>query len=98
MMLAQKYQVKRLELLCLQVLEARMSAQNVVQVLEAAKDVGDERLLQQCRHFVLDNARAVKLGGGVEEVSNLSIAKGLLSDCLDRIGDMQDQIQAEGEP
>ena len=82
--LARKYQVTRLELLCLQAIEVSLGPHDVVQLLEAAHATSNERLFAQCRQYVVDHGAEVKRSGGLEELQDFGIAKGLLSDSIDR--------------
>ena len=75
--LAQMYQVPRLELLCAQALQESVAPATAVPLLEAAHATGNGRLLAQCRRFVADNAAEVRASGGVEQLRDLGVAKGL---------------------
>ncbi|EOD25757.1 hypothetical protein EMIHUDRAFT_354066, partial [Emiliania huxleyi CCMP1516] len=87
--LAQKYQVPRLELLCAQALQESVGPATAVPLLEAAHTMGDGRLLAQCRRFVADHAAEVRASGGVEQLRDLGVAKGLLGDALDQVAELQ---------
>jgi len=92
--LAQMYQVPRLELLCAQALQQSVVAETAVPLLEAAHTMGDGRLLAQCRRYVADNATEVRASGGVEQLRNLGVAKGLLGDALDQVTELQEALDA----
>ncbi|EOD10813.1 hypothetical protein EMIHUDRAFT_248207 [Emiliania huxleyi CCMP1516] len=81
--LAQMYQVPRLELLCAQALQESVGPASAVPLLEAAHTMGDGRLLAQCRRCVADHAAEVRASGGVEQLRDFGVAKGLLGDALD---------------
>ncbi|EOD27950.1 hypothetical protein EMIHUDRAFT_366483, partial [Emiliania huxleyi CCMP1516] len=87
--LAQKYQVPRLELLCAQALQESVAPATAVPLLEAAHTTGDGRLLAQCRRFVADHAAEVRASGGVEQLRDLGVAKGLLGDALDQVAELK---------
>ena len=89
--LAQMYQVPRLELLCAQALQERVAPATAVPLLEgqAAHATGDGRLLAQCRRYVADHAAEVRASGGVEQLRDLGVAKGLLGDALDQVAELQ---------
>ena len=87
--LAQMYQVPRLELLCAQALQESVAPATAVPLLEAAHTMGDGRLLAQCRRFVADHAAEVRASGGVEQLRDLGVAKGLLGDALDRVAELK---------
>ena len=84
MELARKYQVKRLELLCLQAIEGSLGPQNAVQLLEGAHTTHNERLFAQCRKYIIEHGAEVKRGGGLEELQAIGVARGLLGDSIDR--------------
>merc|ERR1711965_827368 len=87
--LAQMYQVPRLELLCAQALQESVGPATAVPLLEAAHTMGDGRLLAQCRRYVADHAAEVRASGGVEQLRDLGVAKGLLGDALDQVAELQ---------
>ncbi|EOD41273.1 hypothetical protein EMIHUDRAFT_433296 [Emiliania huxleyi CCMP1516] len=87
--LAQMYQVPRLELLCAQALQESVAPATAVPLLEAAHTMGDGRLLAQCRRFVADHAAEVRASGGVEQLCDLGVAKGLLGDALDQVAELK---------
>ena len=87
--LAQMYQVPRLELLCAQALQESVGPASAVPLLEAAHATGDGRLLAQCRRYVADHAAEVRASGGVEQLRDLGVAKGLLGDALDQVAELQ---------
>jgi hypothetical protein len=92
MELARKYQVKRLELLCLQAIEGSLAPQNAVQLLEGAHSTQNERLFAQCRHYITEHSVEVKRGGGLEELQGLGVARGLLGDAIDRCEQLQQRL------
>ena len=92
--LAQMYQVPRLELLCAQALQESVGPASAVPLLEAAHTMGDGRLLAQCRRFVADHAAEVRASGGVEQLRDLGVAKGLLGDALDQVAELKGTVAA----
>lgn len=92
MELARKYQVKRLELLCLQAIEGSLAPQNAVQLLEGAHSTQNERLFAQCRHYITEHSVEAKRGGGLEELQGLGVARGLLGDAIDRCEQLQQRL------
>ena len=95
MRLAQKYQVQRLELLCARAVQERVGAGNAVPLLQAASATSDERLFDQCRRYVTEHSGAVRASGGVEQLRDLGVAKGLLGDALDRVAEMEAKYEAK---
>ena len=83
------HQVPRLELLCAQALQESLGPASAVPLLEAAHATGDGRLLAQCRRYVADNAAEVRASGGVEQLRDLGVAKGLLGDALDQVAELK---------
>ena len=92
--LAQMYQVPRLELLCAQALQESVGPASAVPLLEAAHATGDGRLLAQCRRYVADNAAEVRASGGVEQLRDFGVAKGLLGDALDQVAELKGAMRA----
>ncbi|EOD08290.1 hypothetical protein EMIHUDRAFT_371997 [Emiliania huxleyi CCMP1516] len=92
--LAQMYQVPRLELLCAQALQESVAPATAVPLLEAAHTLGDGRLLAQCRRFVADHAAEVRASGGVEQLRDFGVAKGLLGDALDQVAQLKGAMRA----
>ncbi|EOD22561.1 hypothetical protein EMIHUDRAFT_116656 [Emiliania huxleyi CCMP1516] len=92
--LAQMYQVPRLELLCAQALLESVGPASAVPLLEAAHATGDGWLLAQCRRYVADNAAEVRASGGVEQLRDLGVAKGLLGDALDQVAELKGTVAA----
>merc|ERR1711965_898191 len=92
--LAQMYQVPRLELLCAQALQESVAPATAVPLLEAAHTMGDGRLLAQCRRFVADHAAEVRASGGVEQLRDFGVAKGLLGDALDQVAELKGTVAA----
>ncbi|EOD22352.1 hypothetical protein EMIHUDRAFT_315727 [Emiliania huxleyi CCMP1516] len=92
--LAQMYQVPRLELLCAQALQESVGPATAVPLLEAAHTTGDGRLLAQCRRFVADHAAEVRASGGVEQLRDLGVAKGLLGDALDQVAELKGALRS----
>ncbi|EOD36195.1 hypothetical protein EMIHUDRAFT_362661 [Emiliania huxleyi CCMP1516] len=90
--LAQMYQVPRLELLCAQALQESVAPATAVPLLEAAHTMGDGRLLAQCRRFVADHAAEVRASGGVEQLRDFGVAKGLLGDALDQVAELKGTV------
>ncbi|EOD04281.1 hypothetical protein EMIHUDRAFT_372600, partial [Emiliania huxleyi CCMP1516] len=88
--LAQMYRVPRLELLCAQALQESVAPATAVPLLEAAHTMGDGRpLLAQCRRYVADHAAEVRASGGVEQLRDFGVAKGLLGDALDQVAELK---------
>ena len=92
--LAQMYQVPRLELLCAQALQESVAPATAVPLLEAAHTMGDGRLLAQCRRYVADHAAEVRASGGVEQLRDFGVAKGLLGDALDQVAELKGTVAA----
>ena len=92
--LAQMYQVPRLELLCAQALQESVGPASAVPLLEAAHTTGDGRLLAQCRRYVADHAAEVRASGGVEQLRDLGVAKGLLGDALDQVAELKGALRS----
>ena len=92
--LAQMYQVPRLELLCAQALQESVGPATAVPLLEAAHTTGDGRLLAQCRRYVADHAAEVRASGGVEQLRDFGVAKGLLGDALDQVAELKGTVAA----
>ncbi|EOD39768.1 hypothetical protein EMIHUDRAFT_374581, partial [Emiliania huxleyi CCMP1516] len=92
--LTQMYQVPRLELLCAQALQESVGPASAVPLLEAAHATGDGRLLAQCRRYVADNAAEVRASGGVEQLRDFGVAKGLLGDALDQVAELKGAMHA----
>ena len=93
MELARKYQVNRLELLCLQAIESSLGPQNAVQLLEGAHTTHNERLFAQCRKYIVEHGAEIKSGGGLEELQALGVAKGLLGDAIDRCVQLKQECE-----
>jgi hypothetical protein len=87
--LAHKYQVPRLKLLCQQAIEASLEPQNAVQLLGAAHVTENERLFDQCRQYIVQHGVEVKRSGGLEDVEDLGVARGLLGDAIDRCAHLE---------
>ena len=66
--------------LCLKVVEDRLAPATAVPLLESAHAAGDARLFKKCRRFVLKECGAVRRAGGVGQLRDLGLAKGLLVD------------------
>ena len=88
------YQVPRLELLCAQALQESVAPATAVPLLEAAHTMGDGRLLAQCRRYVADHAAEVRASGGVEQLRDFGVAKGLLGDALDQVAELKGTVAA----
>ena len=95
MRLAQKYQVRRLELLCARAVQERVGPRTAVPLLEAACATEDARLVAQCRRYVAEHSGAVRASGGVGQLRELGVAKGLLGDALDRVAAQQTTIEMQ---
>ena len=67
---------------------------SAVPLLEAAHATGDGRLLAQCRRYVADHAAEVRASGGVEQLRDLGVAKGLLGDALDQVAELKGTVAA----
>jgi hypothetical protein len=105
--LARKHGVVRLERLCLQALEdEELTAESAVPMLEAARAVGSgidggvagsggNRLFDTCRRFILDQGKAVKDAGGLEQLQeHAPVTKGLLGDSIEEV----DRLRRKYEP
>ena len=73
MLLARKYQVRRLELLCLQAVQGSVGAGNAVPLLQAAHHFDQPELFSQCRRFIAQNGVAVKEAGGLEQLWDFGV-------------------------
>lgn len=91
MQLARKYQVKRLEMMCLQSIESSLGPDNVTQLLGGAHETQNDRLLSQCRQYIVTHGADVKENGGLDEVDSIGLVKGLLSDSIDRCAHLEQQ-------
>eukprot|EP00947_MAST-08B_sp_MAST-8B-sp1_P002354 g2354.t1 len=113
--LARKHGVVRLERLCLQALEAeQLTAESAVPLLEAARAVGSgcdgglggdhagrNRLFDTCRRFIRDHGKDVKDAGGLEQLQELPVAVGLLSDSIEEVERLHtevDRLRTKYEP
>ena len=92
MVLARKYQVRRLEMLCARALQERVGPANAVPLLEAACATEDDWLFTQCRRLVAERISAVRASGGVEQLRDLGVAKGLLGDAIDQVAQLKGQV------
>ena len=72
----------RLELLCRKAVHGSLAATNAVPLLEAAHAIADDQLLAQCRVFVAEHPGEIERGGGVEQLTDFGVTKGLLRDAL----------------
>ena len=71
-------------------LQAGVSAESVVPVLDAVAGSEcdeDARLFEQCRRFILSHSGDVVRAGALDDVHELSIAKGLLGDSWHELSD-----------
>ena len=79
-----------------------LSPENAVPLLEAAcsrQEPGDERLFDACRQFVLDNGSEVVEAGGLDQLQELAVAKGLLRDSINKVKRLQDKYcKGDGNP
>ena len=71
-----------------------MAPATAVPLLEAARAVDDERLFAQCRRFVAEHSAEVRASGGVEQLRDLGVAKGLLGDALDQVTQLKGTVKA----
>eukprot|EP00947_MAST-08B_sp_MAST-8B-sp1_P002173 g2173.t1 len=86
MQLARKHGMVRLERLCLQALEGEyLTAETAVPMLEAARAVGGgceagggHWLFHRCRRFIQDHSKEVVEAGGLEQLQEHAVTKGLL--------------------
>ena len=69
---------------CLQAIEGSMGARNVIQLLEVAHTTQNDRLLNECRQYVVEHSAEVKDSGALDELKALGTAKGLLGDVINR--------------
>ena len=74
-------QVPRLVSICLARAEQELRNDTVVPLLENAHVMNDTRLLMHCRRFMLREGKA----GGVGQLQDLGVAKGLLNDAYSEI-------------
>ena len=85
-------QVCRLELICRKALSEGVSAGSAVPLLEAAHATDDQRLFAQCRRYISENSVAVKESGGIEQLQDHRITKGVLSDVISRVDVLEKQL------
>ena len=97
MQLARKHRVRRLELLCAVAIAEAMSAENALPLLEAAHAMRDDGLVGRCRRYVHEHGGAVGASGGVEELRDLGLTKGLLRDALLHVGELSEHNARLGE-
>ena len=93
MQLANKFQVRRLELICLHKLHGSVGAESAVPLLEAsaAHAYNHPQLFGQCRRYFAQNGAEVKKAGGLEQLSDFPVAKGLLGDAIDRCEQLEEE-------
>ena len=87
--------MERLAQLCLKALvEDQLAADTAVPLLEAAhNDASNELLFNECRRFILDNGGAVKAAGGIDDLQQHAVTKGLLCDSIDEV----ERLRKEGK-
>ena len=83
--LADKYDVERLGLLVTKAMTEAVRGDTAVPFLEAAQTMGDARLFGQCRSWIAEKPGEVRRSGGVEQLTDLGVAKGLLGDAMDEV-------------
>ena len=88
--------MSRLELICLKALSESVTAASAVPLLEAAHATDNQRLFSQCRRYIAENSVAVKCGGGIEQLQDLSITKGVLCDVIGRVDLLEKKLAAVG--
>ncbi|EOD25702.1 hypothetical protein EMIHUDRAFT_100655 [Emiliania huxleyi CCMP1516] len=71
-----------------------LDLRQLAQKYQAAHTTGDGRLLAQCRRYVADHAAEVRASGGVEQLRNMGVAKGLLGDALDQVAELRGAVAA----
>ena len=75
----------------MQALEGELlTAGSAVSLLEVTRAVGDGaescgRLFDACRRFIFQHGKAVKDAGGLDDLQELSVARGLLGDAVEEI-------------
>lgn len=57
---------------------------NAVTLLVQAQIVGDAQVFAHCRFFIVQRADAVRHAGGMNQLRNLSLAKVILGDVIER--------------
>ena len=62
---------------------------------EAACATSDERLFAQCRRYVAEHAGAVRKSGGVEQLRDFGVAKGLLADSMDLCTELKAAVEKQ---
>ena len=86
-------QMTRLEHLCRKAVHETLAATNAVPLLEAAHAFADDQLLNQCRAYVAENPGDVAQGGGVEQLTDFGVTKGLLKDALQGLAASKEEIE-----
>ena len=75
-------------LLCQAIADA-VRAETAVPFLESANTMDDKHLFAQCRSFIAAHPAEVRRSGGVEQLRDLSVAKGLLADAMDEVAHLR---------
>ena len=93
MELARKFQVRRLELICMHAIRGSVDAESAVPLLEASAvhNYNHPHLFGQCRRYIAQNGAEVKKAGGLEQLSDFPVAKGLLGDAMEENGRLQEE-------
>ena len=78
-------QIPRLAALCRKATEERLAPATAVPLLESAHAAGDARLLARCRRFIVRECGAVRRAGGLTQLREFAVAKGLLSDAYHEV-------------
>ena len=58
-----------------------------------AREYDHPHLFGQCRRYIAKNGVAVKEAGGLEQLNDHSVTKGLLSDAMDECGRLQGEVR-----
>ena len=86
--------MRRLEFICRKKLSDSVTAASAVPLLEAAHATDDQRLFGQCRRYIYENSVAVKESGGIEQLQDHCITKGVLSDIISRVDVLEKKLAA----
>ena len=99
MVLANKYKVGRLEMLCLEALGATLAPHNAIHLLQGACAIQNTWLFTQARQYIAKHGLElqVKQCGGLGELTSLELTKGLVGDAVQRCAELERQ-QARPAP
>merc|ERR1712216_681782 len=85
--------VRRLELICMHAIRGSVDAVSAVPLLEASAvhNYNHPHLFGQCRRYIAQNGAEVKKAGGLEQLSDFPVTKGLLGDAMDRCEQLEEE-------